>query len=107
MRRQRMPTDSGDEIQRKAAAVTYLLGQIGLSDGRETEWWNYRSYDELRGRTPTQAWLGGDVEAVEQLVRRWYLDTERALETRRKDPAFMAMIQRKSDALKAKTPNAS
>jgi hypothetical protein len=43
---------------------------------------------------------------VEQLVRGWYLDFERALEERRRDPAFMAMIQHKIDALKAKLPNA-
>jgi hypothetical protein len=100
-----MPTpDSGHEAQRRAAAINYLLGLIGLSDGRETVWWNHRIYDELGGHTPTQAWLAGDVQAVEQLVRGWY--TERALEERRRDPAFMAMIQHKIDALKAKLPNA-
>ena len=95
--------DPGYESQRRAAAVNVLLGQIGLSDGTETEWWNFRSYEELGGRTPTQAWLAGDESEVEQLVRRWYLETERTLEERRSDPGYMNMLRDKLATLKAKS----
>jgi hypothetical protein len=99
-----MPTpDPGYESQRRAAAINVLLGQIGLSDGKETEWWNFRSYEELGGRTPTQAWLAGDENDVEQLVRQWYLETERTLEERRGDPRYMSMLRDKLVTLKAKS----
>jgi len=99
-----MPTPSPDqESQRRAAALNVLLGQIGLSDGKATEWWNHRAYDELDGRTPTQAWLAGDEEAVERLVRGWYSETERTLEERRRDPEFMDMLRRKLAALRSKS----
>jgi hypothetical protein len=93
--------ENGYESQRRAAAVNALLGQIGLSDGKETEWWNFHTYKELGDRTPTQAWLAGDEKDVEQLVRRWYLESERTLEKHRGDPAFMNMLRDKLAGFKA------
>jgi hypothetical protein len=98
-----MTPDDGYESQRRGAALNVLLNQIGRSEGKETEWWNFQAYDELGGRTPTQAWLAGDEKAVERLVRGWYLETERTLDARRRDPEFMKMIGDKLAALRAKS----
>jgi hypothetical protein len=95
-------TDNGYESQRKAAAINCLLGQIGLSNGKETEWWNHRSYPELGDRTPTQAWLAGDEEGVRDLVDKWYADSQSAIDEHRRDPEFMAMLRRKAEAPRAK-----
>ena len=99
--------ENGYESQRKAAAINYLLGQIGLSNGRETEWWNHRRYPELGDRTPTQAWLAGDEDAVRALVDKWYAETQEAVEEHRGDPDFLSMIRRKADALRARLSHAS
>ncbi len=96
-------TESGDESQGRAAALSVLLDQIGLSEGRESEWWNFRTYDELGGRTPTQAWSAGDKEQVEQLVQRWFAETDGALAARRANPEFMDMLRGKLAALRAKS----
>lgn len=98
--------ENGYESQRKAAAINYLLGQIGLSNGRGTEWWNHQTYPELDGRTPTEAWLAGDEEAVRDLVNKWYADTQSSIERQRKDPEFMAMLRRKVETLRSKPANA-
>jgi hypothetical protein len=91
------------EINRRAAAVNELLRQIGLSNGAETEWWNFRAYDELGGLTPTQAWLRGDHEAVEKLIADWYAATERSAEKFRNDPDFMDSLRQKSAAIANKS----
>ena len=98
--------DNGYESQRKAAAINYLLGQIGLSNGRETEWWNHQSYPELGNRTPTQAWLAGDEEGVRQLVDKWYADTQEGIDQHRRDPEFMAMLRRKAESFRTKLTHA-
>jgi hypothetical protein len=87
------------ESGRRAAAVNELLRQIGLSDGAETRWWNYTGYSELGDRTPTQAWLIGDHEAVEKLVARWYEDSVAVAKRYRSDPELMADLRRRSSAL--------
>lgn len=87
------------ELNRRAAAINDLLRSIGESDGSATEWWNHRAYEELGGRTPTQAWLRGDHEAVQRLVASWYAATERSAERYRNDPAFMKMLQEKSELI--------
>jgi hypothetical protein len=94
------------ESQRKAAAVNYLLGQIGLSDGKTTEWWNHQSYPELGDRTPTQAWLNGDEEGVRRLVDKWYADSRSAIDQHRKDPEFMNALRRKAETMRAKLTHA-
>jgi|SRR5580658_10465352 len=99
--------ENGYESQRTAAAINYLLGQIGLSNGKETEWWNHQTYPELGGRTPTQAWLAGDEEAVRNLVDVWYQATQSAMDEHRRDPAFMADLRRKVDARRARLTRAS
>ena len=96
-----MTTENGYESQRKAAAINLLLGQIGLSNGRETEWWNHQAYVELDGRTPTQAWLDGDEESVRKLVDKWYADTQSAIDQHRRDPDFMEKIRAKIDKTQA------
>jgi len=88
------------EANRRAAAVNELLRQIEHSTGAVTEWWNHAQYEQLGDRTPTQAWLAGDHEAVEQLVAHWYAISEAAAEHRRNDPGFMAMLREKSAALR-------
>jgi hypothetical protein len=95
-----MTPDNGDESEHRALNV--LLDQIAHSEGKET-------FDELGGRTPTQAWLAGDEKAVEQLVRGWYLETKRNLDAMRRDPRVMQMIRDKIAALDAKSglPSAS
>ena len=99
-------TENGYESQRQAAAINYLLGQIGLSDGRTTEWWNHQSYPELGDRTPTEAWLAGDEDGVRKLVDKWYADTESAIDQHRRDPEFMEMLRRKVEALRTKLTHA-
>jgi hypothetical protein len=102
-----MTPDNGDESEHRALNV--LLDQIAHSEGKETEWWNFQTFDELGRRTPTQAWLAGDEKAVEQLVRGWYLETKRNLDAMRRDPRVMQMIRDKIAALDAKSglPSAS
>jgi hypothetical protein len=87
------------EATRRAAAVTELLSRISLSNGAETEWWNYRAYGELGGLTPTQAWRRGDHQAVEKLIADWYDATERSAEPFRTDPEFMDSLRQKSAAI--------
>jgi hypothetical protein len=81
-------SENGYESQRKAAAINFLLGQIGLSNGRETEWWNHRP--------------AGDEEGVRKLVATWYAETQSAIDQHRSDPEFMAMLRRKAKALRGK-----
>jgi hypothetical protein len=98
--------DQGNEVQRKSAAINHLLGRIGLSEGKATEWWNHQSYPELGDRTPTEAWLAGDEIGVRKLVDRWYDDTQSAIDEHRRDPEFMAMLRRKAEALRTKLSHA-
>ena len=87
------------ELNRRAAAINDLLRSIGDSDGSETEWWYHRTYEELGGLTPTQAWLRGDHEAVEPLVASWYAAAERAVGQYGNDPAFMEMLRQKRELI--------
>ena len=97
----------GYESQRKAAAINYLLGQIGLSNGEESEWWNHRSYSELGDRTPTQAWLAGDEEDVRKLIDHWYEESQEAVDRHLGDPEFMMAIRHKMQTLHARYSRAS
>lgn len=82
-----------DEAQRRAAAVKELLREIGSGASDETTWWNHE-YDELGGRTPTQAWLAGDTEMVTALIDRWYAASEAAAERTASDPAFLDHLRK-------------
>jgi hypothetical protein len=95
------------EATRRAAAEIELLSQIRLSKGAETEWWNNRTYDELGGLTPTQAWLRGDHEAIENLIADWYDATERSAERFRTDPEFMDSLRQKSAAIASQARRSS
>jgi hypothetical protein len=88
------------EANRRTAAFNELVHAIAHSTGEPTEWWNYSRYEQLGDRTPTEAWLAGDHEAVEQLLMDWYAASEAAVERHRNDPEFMAMIREKSTALR-------
>jgi hypothetical protein len=85
---------NSQELNRRAAAVSEILGRIGLSGvaRNTTEWWNLVGYKELGGRTPTQAWLAGDYESVEQLVLEWFDRSEEAADRARGDDAFLHML---------------
>lgn len=77
-----------DEAQRRTAAVSDLLREIGSGTSDETKWWDH-TYDELGGRTPTAAWLDGDTEMVAALVDRWYAASDATAERAANDPAFL------------------
>lgn len=89
------------ELNRRAAAVNEILSRIGLSGGGAgmSEWWNFVSYDELGGRTPTQAWLAGEHEAVEKLVMSWFDRSEQAARRAQDDQAFLRMLDERRRAL--------
>jgi hypothetical protein len=99
--------ENNSEAERRAAAISDLLNRIELSDGNATEWWNHRTYPQLGGRTPTEAWQAGDHQGVRELIDHWYAETERTIDERRRDAAYMAMLRRKVDALNAKRQRAS
>lgn len=90
------------EANRRAAAVNELLGRIGLSTGNATEWWNFTAYPELGGRTPTQAWLAGDHDAVEKLVWNWFEHSRVAAERADQDPEATARVERRRRELAAR-----
>lgn len=87
------------EPQGRAAAINLLLGEIGLSTGSQTRWWNLVGYEELGGRTPTQAWLAGDEEAVRALVQRWYEASIAAQRQAVNSPELMALLTRRLQEL--------
>jgi hypothetical protein len=87
------------EANRRAAAVNELLRDIELSSGAESDWWNHRTYAELGGLTPTQAWLRDDHEAVRELIDGWYRASERTAERCRNDPEFMERLQERRAAI--------
>jgi hypothetical protein len=88
------------EANRRAAAFNELLRAIAHSTGDRSEWWNLSRYEQLGNRTPTEAWLEGDHEAVENLLMEWLAASEAAVERHRNDPEFMDMIRKKSTALR-------
>jgi len=99
------PTGEGSEMkmseesQRQAAALNHLLGEIGLATPEQTRWWNFVTYPELGDRTPTQAWLAGDIENVTALVKSWYNASEEGARRAAADPEFLAMLRRRLSEL--------
>ena len=73
-----------------------------IENGTPSDWFNLSTYEELNDRTPTEAWRAGDHDAVELLIDQWYAEAEAHAERRRNDPKFMAMIERRREALDAK-----
>jgi hypothetical protein len=93
-------TDPG-ELARRADLVSELLDRIEVSsgDGSATEWWNLSTYEELGGRTPTQAWVLGEHQAVERVVLSWFERSEQVAQRMREDHAFLRMIEERRRAL--------
>lgn len=83
------------EERRQAAALNHLLGEIGLSEGEQSQWWNLVAYAELGGRTATQAWLAGDTDAVTALIEGWYAASAEAAGRAASDPALLALLRQK------------
>jgi hypothetical protein len=77
-----------------------LIEQI--AKGTPHDWFNMSTSRLLGDRTPTEAWQAGDHEAVERMIDQWYAEAEAHAERRRNDPKFMAMIERRREALDAK-----
>jgi hypothetical protein len=86
------------EQVRRTDATKALLAEMRA--GSPGAWWDH-SYDELAGRTPTEALAAGDDEAVLQLIDEWYRRSEESAERHRSDPEFMDRIERKSAELRA------
>jgi len=61
---------SEQERGRVAAGFNDLFKQHGMDGPRINGWWNHTTFDSLKGRTPTRAWLAGDANLVRDLVQR-------------------------------------
>ena len=90
------------ERHRQAAALNHLLGEIGLATNERTRWWNLVSYEELGGRTPTQAWLAGDEDSVRALVEGWYKASSAAAARLMEDDDYLLRLRRKLKELDEK-----
>jgi hypothetical protein len=88
-------TSSPEDRHRQAAALNHLLGEIGLSKGEQSQWWNLVAHAELGGRTATQAWLAGDAESVTAIVEQWYAASTEAAGRASHDPEFLAHLRQK------------
>ncbi|MHB8290082.1 MAG: hypothetical protein ACYDEY_12760 [Acidimicrobiales bacterium] len=86
---------SPEEIDRQAAAVNHLLGQIGPSGNEQTAWWNLVAHRELGHRTATQAWFAGDTETVRELVEHWYEATRLAADRASSTPEFLIELRKR------------
>jgi hypothetical protein len=86
------------EAERRAEATESLIAEMRA--GTQTHaWWN-RSFEELDGRTPTEALADGDETPVLDLIAYWYRRSEEAAERARSDPALMEMLREKSASLR-------
>ncbi len=63
---------SEEERRRVAAGFNEILESLGLPRQELNDWWNLTAFVELRGRTPTRAWLDGDYDAVRNLITSLY-----------------------------------
>jgi len=59
---------------REATKINLALRKVGYSDAAATRWWNHAAYDDLGGRTPTQAWNCEDYDLVKGLVEKLVSD---------------------------------
>jgi hypothetical protein len=90
------------ELQRQAAVLHHLLGEIGLATDEQTYWWNLVSYEELGGQTPTQAWLAGDEGSVRALVEGWYRASSAAASRLIDDDEYLLQLRSKLKELDEK-----
>ena len=81
------------EQARRQAATDELVNRIASSSGDSDDWWNARTHEELRGRTPTDAWLAGDHDGVMRVIAGWYQQTDERAEQIRNDAAMLEMIE--------------
>jgi hypothetical protein len=87
------------EAQRRRDSTEQLIGEM-RAGGDQYRWWN-RVYEELDGRTPTEALAAGDEQQVRDLIDRWYEQTEATVERLKNDPEFVATIERQAAELHA------
>jgi hypothetical protein len=57
-----------EDARRVAAGINEILKALGRRPEDIDGWWNSTPFSELGNRTPTQAWLAGDYEAVRDLI---------------------------------------
>ena len=64
------PQDQRDPMwaSREAAKINLALKKVGYSDAKITKWWNHSAYEELGGKSPTDAWNHEEYELVKALV---------------------------------------
>jgi hypothetical protein len=98
---------SNAERRRQEAALSYLLGEIGLDSGEQTQWWNLVGHKELGGRTATEAWLAGDAQAVRALVESWYSSTQAAGQRALGNDELLARLRHKLMQLDSEYPSSS
>jgi hypothetical protein len=98
---------NSDEEHRQAAALNHLLGEIGLTTAEQTRWWNHVAYPELGDRTPTAAWLAGDIDGVTDLVKGWYDASTSGAGRAAANPDFLAMLRQKLDELDERVASAA
>ena len=95
---------SNIERHRQAAALSHLLGEIGLDPGQQTQWWNLVGHEELGGRTATEAWLAGDAQDVRMLVESWYASTRAAGQRALADDTLLGELRQKLAQLDTELP---
>ncbi len=66
-----------------------------MTSAKQTKWWNSVSYEELGGRTPTQAWLAGYEDSVRGLVEQWYEASRAAAARLIGDDEYLLRLRRK------------
>lgn len=88
------------EAQRRAEATEQALDEMRAGD-RRYAWWNH-PWDELGGRTPTQALRDGDELAVRGIIDLAYQRSEEAAERLGQDPELVERIERKAAELYAR-----
>ena len=93
------PPENGD----RQAAIDDLMDRIAACTGAGGEWWNLSTYEELGGRTPHEALLAGDDEAVVRLIDTWYERTEVSAERIRNNPTLLRTIEDRRRLIADKT----
>lgn len=81
------------EQTRRHEAIDDLVNRIATSSGKADEWWNATTYEELGGRTPSEALLDGDHDGVLRLIAGWYQQSEERIGQIRRDQAILEVIE--------------
>lgn len=96
------PLDQVEQTRRRGA-IDDLVNRIATSSGNADEWWNARTYEELAGRTLTEAWLAADHDGVMRVIAGWYEQTQERVEQIRRDPALLEVIEDRRRSIAEKT----